>query len=318
MLSQHTASRIPSAQNLPLNLKRLAAQRQLYSRAKQLLLFQLVLDLPVIGVLSGVAFWLNRPGRAHPVDISWLVAIAGVSLALVAKPFLSWLAEGLQETAAKIQEEFDTTVLKLDWNATTAGDRPDPETIHTYAERYKKREPGFNSLIDWYSPQIEQLPDHVGRIVCQRANLAWDVGLRKRFGSYLGLVASLLFILLFILAAWDGLSLRAFLLGVVAPTMPIAVFTIDQWHKNGKAASNLTRLKQIVESALEEAKDPTATAEQLTPKARQVQDNIYLNRKENPLIFDWFYGFHRAEQEASMRFSAEQFVDELQGRRQAR
>lgn len=312
MTSQATDNRIPSAQNLPLNLKRLAAQRQLYSKAKRLLLLQLVLDLPIIGALSGAAFWLNRPARVHPVDLSWLVAVAAGAIVLAGRPVLASLVEGLQETAAKLQEEFDTTVLRLDWNAATAGDRADPESIHTYSERYKKRDPGFKILIDWYSPQIAQLPDHVGRIVCQRANLVWDVGLRERFSLYLGLAASLLFILLFTLAAWDGLSLRVFLLGVVAPTMPIAVFTIDQKHKNGKAASNLTRLKQIVEAALEEAKDPSATAEQLTQRARQVQDSIYYNRKDNPLIFDWFYRIHRDTQEASMRFSVDQFVDVFQ------
>lgn len=308
MPSQHTDRPIPSTQNERENLELLASQRQFYTRAKRFQLVQIILGLPFVGTLSCAAFWLNRPGMAHPIDIAWWVAAVSLAVTLLGTLVLSPLAEAFQETAAKIQELFDTKVLKLGWNSVTVGETPAPESIHRYAERYKKREPDLGSLIDWYSPRIAELPDHIGRIVCQRANLVWDVGLRKRFSSYLVFTDCALFLILFVLGAWDGLSIRLFLLGIAAPSLPMAAFAIEQGRGNAKAAKNLERLTRKLEDALERVAASGGEPNDLYSRARQIQDNIYINRKENPLIFDWFYRHFREPQESGMQYSADYYI----------
>ena len=42
--------------------------------------------------------------------------------------------------------------------------------------------------------------------------------------------------------------------------------------------------------------------------SRQVQNQIFKNRKESPLVFDWFYHLFRKSLENEMNFSVDQLV----------
>ena len=248
---------IPSRQNLLNNLKRLAAQRHLYTQAKRLVALQLFFNIPVIIVLSVSAWWLNRSNASNPVDISWLVATAGVIFTLVGMLVLSPRVEKLKERAAKIQELFDVDVLKLSWNQITVGDKPNYEEIHLYSDKYARKEPDFASLKDWYAPQISAVPDDAGRIMCQRANLFWDAELRNKFTNYIVYSVLILFIVLLVCALFQELSFRLFLLNVAAPMLPLVSFAIDQRLKNSKAQ---TKRKPAKSSTLRSTRSVSGTA----------------------------------------------------------
>ena len=166
--SQHTTTNlmIAAAQNAAKQIQRLAAQRQLYATAKHVFGWQVALGGPV--AIAGAVFVLLRP--------EFKVYVASWGL-LVAMCDLFWLTpwqKSLRGNAARIQEAFDCDVLELGWNDLKAGKHPDPELVVVQCTKYQKWADKMPTLENWYSPRADELPLHIGRIICQRTNCRWD------------------------------------------------------------------------------------------------------------------------------------------------
>ncbi len=69
-------------------------------------------------------------------DLKGYVALWGI-LAVVFDLFVftPWVKK-LRDSAARVQELFDTRVLGLDWNEISVGKKPEPELIHEEAKKY--------------------------------------------------------------------------------------------------------------------------------------------------------------------------------------
>src|SRR6187549_3528004 len=104
---------IQEIQNQPLQIRRLEAQRQMYSSAKKVFLIQVVLSGPV--AVGSALLVLSDP------TLKSFVAFWGISVALLDLLILTPWQKRLREVAARIQETFDCDVLKLTWNEIKVG-----------------------------------------------------------------------------------------------------------------------------------------------------------------------------------------------------
>lgn len=73
-----------------------------------------------------------------------------------------------------MQEQFDTEVLKLDWNRLVAGGRVDAEDVREVTSK-PMTDVDRQCLENWYEVVIAKLPLPVGRIIYQRTNVTYDM-----------------------------------------------------------------------------------------------------------------------------------------------
>ena len=294
-------NRIPETQLDPVQLNRLAAQRQLYSDAKIIQAAQIgicALGPPIVAL--SVAFLSLAPAYA---------ASLGIIVTFLNIFWLTPMQKSLKRKAAKIQELFDCSVLKLSWRELTVGTRLEMETVEKYASKYKRKAQDYSKLENWYPKEVGKVPLHIARVVCQRSNCWWDAQLRHRYAKVLIVGFLMVLIVVASLGFIGGLTLDKIILAVVNPLIPTFVVGIRQYKDHTESATRLDKLKDYSEQLWKKAVG-TANPDELTRGARELQDEIYNHRRTSPLIFDWLYKHLRREDEELMNKAANELVTE--------
>ena len=292
---------ILTTQNLLPNIQRLAAQRYLYSCAKNLSTIQALLAgaTPVAGSVA-VVFWTE----AQP----W-AALAGILVALLDRVCLDPWQDHFRKAAANMQEDFDCNVLSLPWNEVLAGRRPAAEEIH---EAAKKAKPAPEApLVNWYPTIIASLPLHQARVICQRTNLWWDSKLRCRYRIKILIVLSLISVLVLFLGLLTGMNLQKFVLAILAPLSPTLLWGMCEVRRQREAAAALDRLKDCGDSLWKEVVQEKVIESAATSRSRELQNAILLRRSTNPFVFDWIYRKSRRDYEEQMNVGAEDMVAQV-------
>lgn len=292
---------IGDAQNTDKQLHRLAAQRQLYATAKQVFVWQAIIAGPV--AITGAVFVLLRP--------EFKVYVASWGL-LVACCDLFWLTpwqKSLRGAAARIQEAFDCDVLGLKWNNLKAGKHPDPELVKAQSTKYEKWADTMPTLKNWYSPRADELPLHIGRIICQRSNCWWDSTQRRHYAAWLVGIVALIFVVVCGLALSVGASLESLLLKGILPLAPALLIALRQFSEQREAADRLDKLKDHCDTLWKDALSGKSKSA-LTDMSRNLQDEILDNRRKAPPVLDFIFKRLRNEYEASMNHAADHYVTE--------
>ena len=165
-------------QNDKNNIKRLAAQRRIYSKAKEInyLIFGLVVLIPiVVSVLTTIPslVFLQNP------NVTLLFHAYTVFMVFL-QYFLTTHIEKLKKYAAYIQLESDMKVFDLKWNDRLLGPKVDnTELVVKEFDKFPKKD--LSDLNNWYdlSGLEKKKREEVIRI-CQRQNLQWNSTLYKR------------------------------------------------------------------------------------------------------------------------------------------
>src|SRR5260370_42237271 len=159
-------------QNTPQQLERLAAQRYLYSRAKNMLKIQTAFDLltPIVIAIL-VAFFPAFDVYGAPIAVG--VAVFDF--------FLDQYQSSRKKQAADIQEMFDCDVFGLECQELKVRRRPIAEIIMDAAKKYRRTDPTYSYMQNWYPPVVGGIPLPLARLVCQRVNCWWDAELRRRY-----------------------------------------------------------------------------------------------------------------------------------------
>jgi hypothetical protein len=292
---------ISEAQNAEKQLRRLAAQRQLYATAKHVFGWQVIMGGPV--AIAGAVFVLLRP------EFKVYVASWGLLVALCDLFWLTPWQKSLRGAAARIQEAFDCDVLGLKWNDLKAGKHPDPELVKSQSNKYEKWADTMPTLKNWYSPQADELPLHIGRIICQRTNCWWDSTQRRHYAAWLVGTVAVIFVLVCGLALSVDASLEALLLKGILPLAPALLIALRQFTEQREAADRLDKLKDhcgtIWNAALSETPESALTA-----MSRNLQDEILENRRKAPPVLDFIFRRLRNEYEANMNHAADHYVSE--------
>jgi hypothetical protein len=292
-------------QNSPPQLRRLAAQRQLYATAKAIFIAQIVLSGPVAVVSAFIA-------RAIP-STEASIALWGF-IVLLCDVF--WLAPWLDRRrteAAQVQEAFDCDVLGLHWNEIKVGKRPDPEVVKEQADRYARWAMQMPPLENWYSPTADSVPLHIGRVACQRSNCSWDSRLRRRYASLVVVGCVILGVTILVLSFEHNYTLKDFVLKVVAPSAPAIGLCYRQFTEQREAAARLDDLKDHCDG-LWEAGLSGIDEEELTRRSRYLQDEIFESRRRSPLVFDKVFKWLRPSFEAQMTYAVDDLVADAKRR----
>lgn len=165
-------------QNDKNNIKRLAAQRRIYSKAKKInyLIFGLVVLIPiVVSVLTTIPslVFLQNP------NVTLLFHAYTVFMVFL-QYFLTTHIEKMKKHAAYIQLESDMKVFDLKWNDRLLGPKVDnTELVVKEFDKFPKKD--LSDLNNWYdlSGLEKKKREEVIRI-CQRQNLQWNSTLYKR------------------------------------------------------------------------------------------------------------------------------------------
>lgn len=273
------AEELQTRQNDENNIKRLAAQRRLYSNAKKInyLNFGLAVVVPIVmSVLtsipwlsflqnSGVTLWLHT----YTVFLVFL------------QFFLTTYMEKLKKNAAYIQLSFDMNVFELKWNELILGSKTDDhEYVVKEFDKFSSKDLSF--LSNWYdlSGLEEKKKEEVIRF-CQQQNLQWNSVLYKRINIGInvfiwGSVAICVGIMLIF-----KLSMAQMINGAV-DFIPLItwILAVDKNYQKNKIILN--ELKKMI------SKKRYSNILALTIEAKFTE-----YRQNDNLIPDWFYSLFR-------------------------
>ena len=283
-------------QNKTESLDCLAAQRYLYSSAKNYSGLQFFLNVVLIVAGSFIVYVLNQGWLCLKYDLSAYLALISILVTVFNSLLLIPAIKQKKELAAKIQERFDTKVLSLDWNNINIGSVPSSEEIKIYSNKQKNKKNGGEGLNDWYSSIVDSVPLHVGRFICQRSNLSWDVYLRERYIKIIIVTSLILSSIVLIIGIQYDLNIKDIVLNIVTPLLPIVTFCMDQYRDNKESVENLKNLRNDLNSNWQELISSRQSPEDAYVISRRIQDEIFKNRKDNQLIYDFLYKMHRNEQ----------------------
>lgn len=293
-------NRIVEDQNTQQQLDRLAARRYVYSQSKILLALQMLLTLafPITLTISATIVQNLKVWAAF-----YGIIISFMDVAVIEQCQKSW-----KTLAAKIQELFDCDVLKIEWNDLKTGNRPDNETIHEKSERFKNKNPECKGLNNWYPVAIKPLPLHLARLVCQRTNCWWNWKLRQRYKQGLYVAVIVVILTLLVIGIQTKMTMEGFILRSLAPISPMILWVLREIYKQRESATALVNLKNYTESIWTKALNKELTQNQLEQISRDIQNEIFDRRRNDPVIFDWLYWLFRNKQEVQMDKSAEQLA----------
>jgi hypothetical protein len=294
-------NQIPTEQNKQKQLERLAAQRELYSSAKKLHIFQIIITviLPVcLVILSGL----------NP-DLITFGAIFGVCAFILDISVIEPEIYKRKTKAAKIQELFDCEVLQIPKSPLKTVDDITVEEVLTYYNAHIKIKTNVDKIKDWYSPNVGQLSIKTARILCQRTNCWWDSKLRQRFSNFLKYTSMSIFGILLVLGYLIDITLIEFTL-ILSTLVPFFQFCIKQSNDNKDTANRLNELVlysvQVWTKALENSCDDNT----MIIDSRRLQDEIFEHRKKSPLILNCFFKIFRDRDEELMNRTSEILVQE--------
>lgn len=279
------------------NIELLAAQKQLYIIAKRIFVLQIIATTLIVVLLSILNVF---------IDASKILSIYSVIIAFLDLLLIKDLIKKYKEKAAKIQEHFDTKVLSIPINSLI--DKVDSEEIIRYAKKHKRIDPTYLKLKNWYSTSISEIKNPIAKIICQRSNCVYDFTLRKNYNLVLSILVVMMSLIVLILALINKTSLVDFILTGILPILPILMLFVQIIKDNNSSNENLIRLKQVANDSWQKVlANEQIDIEQIS---RNLQDKIFQNRINSPLIFEWFYKIKRKQLEEEMYYSVDKLVTE--------
>lgn len=292
-------------ENLPKNIEKLAAQKELYFRAKRLFALQLFLTIIVTVFLAVLSFALSYFGYDFP---DWVRGFYGVMVTISDLFLINRFINKLRQKAASIQESFDCNVLDLECNKILVGEEPLSEDIKKYSDKHLKRVKSFDKLKNWYAETIKSVDSIAAKVICQRSNFSYDYAIRNNFLYWVVGISVGIFGLLVIGSVAKNVTLQSFFLTILLPFTPVLTLSIKLHNDHNTSIKNLESLKSHLKTLWSNILNGTET----NPESalRQIQDKIYLNRKSNPLIPERIYDYLRPKLEEQMYYGVDELVEE--------
>lgn len=288
-------------QNSEDSLNKLAAQREMYRKAKQLFVAQSIVSGPFACILIII-------GLAYANTKSY-IAIWSVGYLFIEILIISPYQKMIRKDAAKIQEAFDTELFSMEWNSVCCGTMPKKELIIQYSGEHKNLDPNFEKLQNWYPKAIAELPNNAATLICQRTNCWWDGDQRKKY-SLMSLVALISSIAIGAITSLTlNLSAQDAILSIALPLLPMLKLLITQFIDQRDAAVRLEHLHQEQEkiwSKLLKVQDEKTLSQEL----RSLQNEIFNSRSRNQPVIDVIYNFFKDSRECEMNATAEQLIFE--------
>ncbi|MDR3613061.1 MAG: S-4TM family putative pore-forming effector [Candidatus Obscuribacterales bacterium] len=295
-----TGATILVKQNEDLEIKRLAAMRQLYSEEKWIIGLQFWL---AVGGSFGILTW-----KSLAPSNSTAAAATGIVISLVDCFILQHLRGKRRKDAAKIQEQFDCDVLDLSWNRDLIGEELRPELVIEAAARHPQT--GYESLKNWYLGRLQEVPFEAARIICQTTNVAYDRSLRERYIKVLVALVLAIFFTTLIVCIVQKIPTDQWLVNFIGPLSPILSFSGVQYREHTEVINKISELRTELQKTWGLCRDSEPGTTELTRLARNLQNKIFFHRSTGVPLFDKVYWRYRGKQELYGEALANQMVDE--------
>lgn len=271
-------------QNEERSIEMLAAQRELYGEAKIFNCLSVSMSVWIPFVLSIVLLFI-------PVDsplrvISYILSITSAILSFI----IDKVVRDKKKLAAMIQQKFDIYVYRMPWNERIFGKNKNlNDQIVIYSKKilnnYQERE----ALTNWYASSIDEKEIIEAILACQRENVCWDVGLRKRFVKGISLIIVLLCTLVFMMGIVCNESILKLLcrLAYITPMVKWLLSTVSQLRIDINDLDELDN--SINESTIKSMED-----------LQDIQKCIFDHRIKSYIIPDFIYKIFKDSDEDRM------------------
>ena len=227
---------IASRQNEDNSIAMLAAQRQLYRDAKKCNTVLVALSVWIPFALSVILLFI--PENTEWRYASYILSIVSMVFSFAIDKYI----EQKKQLAAFIQQKLDVYVYEMPWDKRIFGrDKNVDHEIATHSKKILNNQQEQKQLKDWYTPGVDKKNAIDGILACQRENLGWDVGLRKRFKFVSITLIIILFAAIFAMGLWKNERIIE-LLWRVAFITPMLKWLLDTIKKLNKDISTLQEL----------------------------------------------------------------------------
>lgn len=272
---------IKQRQNEEKSFMMLAAQRQLYSDAKAHEISSVMLSVIVPFLLSFVLLFVSENS---PVRIaSYIVAIISATVSF----WVDGVIRKKKELAATIQQKFDIYVYSMPWDSKLFGkEKALNNEIAEHSKKIMNNPKKKAELRDWYTPVADSKSLSDGILMCQRENIWWDVGLRKRFKIASLIVVVLLSVAVFAMGIWHNESVTR-LLWRFAFVAPMIEWLLDTIKRIDEDIDDLKELDNCV----------TETHSRTMDELQEIQRLLYEHRKKCFSIPNTFYNLFKDNDE---------------------
>ncbi|MGB8347656.1 MAG: S-4TM family putative pore-forming effector [Ktedonobacteraceae bacterium] len=279
-------TKIAEQQNMPESIRLLVAQARLYTEAKRIRLLRLFVSAALAAAAPIITLFV-------PHSDVWLAGAGFVWMLTTYFPFRGRQLEKTKQ-AATIQEQLDTTLFTLPWNEVLVGSHVKPEIIYQAERTSKENSERFRN---WYSDPGD-LPYSLAVLLCQRANTVWDWRLRRHYAAGAAWLVAIVLLIDFLIGLLMRQSLSAFLFGLLIPTLPALQQGVETVLSHRESAAEKEELAQRIEALWEiGVRDPDVVRQD---QLRQIQDRIYVLRKDGPLVPDRWYKWLQKNYQADM------------------
>ncbi|MDO0944834.1 S-4TM family putative pore-forming effector [Chromohalobacter israelensis] len=307
---------IPDEQNKDFYVKRIAASKFLYSRAKTLLGCFFFFNVVVVFLFSLISVLLNSEPLMvwlgfEKVDVSGWVSSLSLVIVVLSNVLLLPYIEKTKTLAAKLQDLVDRQLFGLPENPLVVGDAPGEDVAYRYGERYLKRF-GRKSVEDWYPSNIGDLDRQCQALLCQLSCVSWDLALRRRFNICIVGLGVLIFLFIFLISLFGNMQVEEIVKNMIAVVAPVFSFGYAYYTGNAgsivKAESLNGAVRDVVNSV-----DGCNEFQAGLASISSLQDQIFLKRVTDWPLPDFFYERFRGEQQEEMSYSAESLVKKMKG-----
>jgi SMODS-associating 4TM effector domain len=281
--SSVTPTSVQERQNKPAALRAARAFRRRYVLAKRWHMLRLG-----VGVLLGTAGVVLASLDRSTGDY---LAAAAAGWIVLSRTILLRQETHAQDDGALAQEVFDTNVLYLPWNATTAGPKPAPEDLRNWGEHQPEDE-----MRDWYA-DVRPARHPVDALICQRASVTWARQDHAAYAQILRVATGIILVGTVVLGVALGLSLGDYLLRLGLPVLPAILDVLDIANGNEILGRSRARLAHEADHLYAEARK-TGTAPSIQD-CRSLQDEIYTMRRIMG-VPSWFYRLTRHRRQRNM------------------
>lgn len=227
---------IATRQNEDNSIAMLAAQRQLYRDAKKFNTISVAVSVWIPFVLAVILLFI--PENTEWKYVSYILSIVSMFFGFVIDKYI----EEKKKLAAFIQQKFDVYVYQMPWDKRIFGkDKNVNHEIATYSKKILSNPQEKKKLKDWYTPGVDEKSTIDGILACQRVNLGWDVGLRRRFKIVSVVLFIILFIVIVVMGLWRNEKIVE-LLCRIAFIAPMLKWLLDTIKKLNNDISTLQEL----------------------------------------------------------------------------
>jgi hypothetical protein len=287
-MAHPSMAEIATAERADLNRLRQRAKECFYARAG--VAAQVGSGIAIVFALSAPFVLALAPGAAPG-----LAAAAGAWI-FITRFGLDRLAREWQLKGVRTQEAFDCDVLGVEPNLSLAPPLS-PEEIHA-AGRSKDEEQDDED--SWYPTRV-QAPWPLSVLICQRSNAVW-ASRQHRIYSYCLIIAMIVWAAVGIVVTLaEGATLGEYLLAILLPSLPGVLDGTDLIQRHQWAADRREQINQYLE-------DLIFAGTGSETEIREVQDQLFLLRRDGAQVPDLFYHRLRPDYEQDMHFGAEQMI----------